>query len=77
MIFQGVSSIDGKGPSSRATKKGNAQLNGMKKVTVPSIAYIAVLVCLLNYANELLLISTLGPPCLILSANIRSWWLSW
>jgi hypothetical protein len=47
MIFQGPSAINGKGPSARATKKGNAQLNGMHEVTVPSIAYVATLVRLL------------------------------
>ncbi|GJJ13556.1 hypothetical protein Clacol_007811 [Clathrus columnatus] len=44
MIFQGLSSVEGHGPSGRATKKGNAELNNMHKVTVPSIVYIATLV---------------------------------
>ncbi|GJJ05878.1 hypothetical protein Clacol_000065 [Clathrus columnatus] len=44
IIFQGLSSVDCCGPSGRATKKGNVELNNMRKVTAPSIAYIATLV---------------------------------
>ncbi|GJJ14859.1 hypothetical protein Clacol_009127 [Clathrus columnatus] len=44
MVFHDPSNVNGRGPSARATKKGNAQLNNMRKVTVPSIAYIATLV---------------------------------
>ncbi|KIJ50057.1 hypothetical protein M422DRAFT_65783 [Sphaerobolus stellatus SS14] len=44
MVFQGPSSVDGKGPSARATKKGNAERNSMIKITIPAIAYIATLV---------------------------------
>ncbi|KIJ30656.1 hypothetical protein M422DRAFT_267805 [Sphaerobolus stellatus SS14] len=44
MVFTGPSSVNGKGPSARATKKGNAQLNSMTKITIPSIAYVATLV---------------------------------
>ncbi|KIJ35483.1 hypothetical protein M422DRAFT_144977, partial [Sphaerobolus stellatus SS14] len=46
MVFQGPSAIDGRGPSAHATKKGNAQLNNMSKVTIPSISYTATLVCI-------------------------------
>ncbi|TEB29001.1 hypothetical protein FA13DRAFT_1632472 [Coprinellus micaceus] len=40
-IFTSPSSVDG---GSRATRSGNAQIHGMKTVTVPSLAYIATLV---------------------------------
>jgi len=43
MLFHGPSAVDGRGLSARATKKGNAQLNSMYKVTVASIAYVAAL----------------------------------
>ncbi|KAJ3517391.1 hypothetical protein NMY22_g13977 [Coprinellus aureogranulatus] len=40
-IFTSPSSVDG---DTRATRSGNAQIHGMKRVTAPSIAYIATLV---------------------------------
>ncbi|KAF8532286.1 hypothetical protein JB92DRAFT_3244319 [Gautieria morchelliformis] len=42
LIFQGPSALDGH-PSPNA-KRGNACLNGMKKVTVAALAYVATLV---------------------------------
>jgi Family of unknown function (DUF6698) len=41
----GPSAVEGKGTSARATKKGNAQLNNMTDITIPSISYIATIVC--------------------------------
>ncbi|KAF8481416.1 hypothetical protein JB92DRAFT_1710502 [Gautieria morchelliformis] len=44
-IMIGPSAIDGRGTSARATKKGNAQLNNMTDISIPSLSYIATLVC--------------------------------
>ncbi|KAF8530729.1 hypothetical protein JB92DRAFT_2694636 [Gautieria morchelliformis] len=43
-VMIGPSAINGRGTSARATKKGNAQLNNMTDISIPSISYIATLV---------------------------------
>ncbi|KAF8525635.1 hypothetical protein JB92DRAFT_3108706 [Gautieria morchelliformis] len=43
-VMIGPSAIDGRGTSTRATKKGNAQLNNMTDISIPSISYITTLV---------------------------------
>ncbi|KAF8525411.1 hypothetical protein JB92DRAFT_2702153, partial [Gautieria morchelliformis] len=42
LIFQGPSTVDGQA-SRKATKCGNAHINGMTQVTVPGLAYVATL----------------------------------
>ncbi|KAF8519855.1 hypothetical protein JB92DRAFT_3141628 [Gautieria morchelliformis] len=43
-VMIGPSAIDGRGTSAHATKKGNAQLNNMTDISIPSISYITTLV---------------------------------
>ncbi|KAF8511448.1 hypothetical protein JB92DRAFT_3144074 [Gautieria morchelliformis] len=43
-VMIGPSAIDGRGTSARATKKGNAQVNNMTDISIPSISYITTLV---------------------------------